>query len=66
MKHKSKHIEAFFEGIEEALHWTPVGFLTVPLWGFRKNRSLLWFYGSSISVGVTTALLVTLILLLIL
>lgn len=54
---KNKYLKSFFEGIEEGLHWTPVGLLTVPLWGFRKNRGDWWSIGTAISVGVSSALL---------
>lgn len=48
---KNKHIKSFFEGIEEGLHWTPVGLLTVPLWAFRKQRHASWYYFNSYILG---------------
>ena len=57
-----RELKSFFEGIEEALHFTPIGIITVPLWAFRKRRSDWWIIIAALSSGATTGLLLIQIL----
>lgn len=53
-----KHLKSFFEGIEEGLHWTPVGLLTVPLWAFRHKRTDFWGFSNGAVIGVWLAIII--------